>query len=82
MSTYLVAFVVCDFDAKFSGSFGTWARHDSIKSAEYALKIGPQILSFFESFFNIKFPLPVRRTNVHSANISSTSYLFSCRKST
>lgn len=58
MSTYLVAFVVCDFDVKYSGNFGTWTRGDSIKSAEYALKIGPMILKFFEDFFKIKFPLP------------------------
>lgn len=58
MSTYLVAFVVCDFKALHAGSFGAWAREGSLKSAKYSLEIGPQILKYLEDFFQIKYPLP------------------------
>lgn len=58
MSTYLVAFVVCDFKSLQSGSFGTWAREESIKSSRYALEIGPEILNYLQEFFKIKYPLP------------------------
>lgn len=58
MSTYLVAFVVCDFKVLQSGTFGTWAREGSLKSAKYALEIGPQILNYYQKFFQIKYPLP------------------------
>lgn len=58
MSTYLVAFVVSDFKSRQSGTFGAWARENSLNSADYALKIGPQILDFLEGFFKIKYPLP------------------------
>lgn len=59
MSTYLVAFVVCDFVSKSSGKdFAVWARKDAIRSMDYALKVGPKALSFLEDFFGIKYPLP------------------------
>jgi aminopeptidase N len=58
MSTYLVAFVVCDFVSKSNGNFTVWARGDAIRSAEYALSIGPKILKHLEEFFDIKYPLP------------------------
>lgn len=58
MSTYLVAFVVCDFKALRSGTFAAWAREGSLESAKYTLEIGPQILQFLEDFFKIKYPLP------------------------
>lgn len=59
MSTYLVAFVVCDFVSKSSGKdFSVWARKDAIRSMDYALKIGPKVLNFLEDFFGIKYPLP------------------------
>lgn len=58
ISTYLVAFVVSDFVNKTSGNFAVWTRADTIKSADYALQIGPKILQYFEEFFYIKYPLP------------------------
>ena len=58
MSTYLVAFVVSDFKARRLGNFSTWARVESLQSANYALQMGPQILEFLEGFFNIPYPLP------------------------
>lgn len=58
MSTYLVAFVVCDFVNITSGNFSVWARSDAIDSTKYALEIGPKILSFLDDFFGVKYPLP------------------------
>lgn len=58
MSTYLVAFVVSDFDHISEGNFSVWARHEAIKQAEYSLSIGPKILHYYEKYFGIPFPLP------------------------
>lgn len=58
MSSYLVAFAVTDFSHLKKDKSAVWARADAIKSAEYALKIGPQLLKFYEKFFDIEFPLP------------------------
>ncbi|ROT77107.1 putative aminopeptidase N [Penaeus vannamei] len=63
MSTYLVAFVVSDFvqvntTVNDSVVLRVWARREAIDQAEYALKVGPKILSFFEEYFGLPFPLP------------------------
>ncbi|XP_074096420.1 suppressor of ER stress-induced death isoform X3 [Cotesia typhae] len=59
MSTYLVAFLVTDFDVlKTSDNFfGVWARKEAIEQARYSLDIGPKILKYYENYFKIKFPL-------------------------
>ncbi|XP_068175730.1 aminopeptidase Ey-like isoform X2 [Antennarius striatus] len=64
MSTYLLAFVVCDFE--YIGTepgadvmIRIWARRKAIeeKQGEYALqKTGP-ILAFFEDYYNSPYPL-------------------------
>lgn len=63
MSSYLLAFVVCEFD--YIGNMDTgvliriWARQKAIDEGQgdYALtKTGP-ILSFFEGYYNISYPL-------------------------
>uniref|UniRef100_A0A182W2Z0 Aminopeptidase N n=1 Tax=Anopheles minimus TaxID=112268 RepID=A0A182W2Z0_9DIPT len=58
MSTYLVAFVVCDYQNLTAGNFAVWARADAIGSARYALSVGPKLLQFLEGFFHIDYPLP------------------------
>lgn len=60
MSTYLVAFIVSDFDEQKSedGKFRVWARHEAINQAQYSLIIGPKILKYYEDYFKIEFPLP------------------------
>jgi len=64
MSTYLVAFVVSDFQNRTSDRslstqpFRVWARKDAIEQAEYARDIGPRILTHYEKYFDIDFPLP------------------------
>ena len=63
MSTYLVAFVVSKFKFKETSldnnvRFRIWARPNYLDQTDYALDIGPKILEFFESYFNVKYPLP------------------------
>ncbi|XP_057331888.1 aminopeptidase N [Microplitis mediator] len=60
MSTYLVAFLVSDFEVLKSADnlFGVWARREAIEQARYSLDIGPKILKHYEDYFQIKFPLP------------------------
>ena len=35
-----------------------WARPAAISQADYARRIGPLILEYFEQFFKTEFPLP------------------------
>ncbi|XP_045513404.1 aminopeptidase N-like isoform X2 [Pieris brassicae] len=64
MSTYLVAFVVSSFayvdspPQLSSTKFRIWARNDAIDQTSYAATVGPRVLSYFEKFFNVTFPLP------------------------
>lgn len=58
MSTYLLAFAVTDFEHKTQGKFSVWTRKDAIRSAQYALDIGPKLLETYEKFFDIPYPLP------------------------
>lgn len=58
MSTYLLAFVVSDFEPITNGTFSVWARHSAITQSKYSLQIGPAILQFYEKYFGIDFPLP------------------------
>ncbi|CAK1540897.1 unnamed protein product [Leptosia nina] len=64
MSTYLVAFVVSKFTyvdspAELSSTkFRIWARSDAMDQTSYAATVGPKVLSYFEKFFNVTFPLP------------------------
>ncbi|KAJ0170678.1 hypothetical protein K1T71_013450 [Dendrolimus kikuchii] len=64
MSTYLVAYVVSKFVYVESSpglsttKFRIWARKDSLQQTAYAALIGPKVLTFFEQYFNVSFPLP------------------------
>ncbi|KAJ8960573.1 hypothetical protein NQ318_013862 [Aromia moschata] len=58
MSTYLVAYVVSDFESISDGSFSIWARRSALGQASYSLEIGPKILKYYEEFFGIEYPLP------------------------
>jgi len=64
MSTYLLAFVVCDFVNRKSEptengvEFRIWSREGGYDQTEWASQIGPQILSYYEDYFNTSFPLP------------------------
>ncbi|CAL1530306.1 unnamed protein product [Lymnaea stagnalis] len=63
MSTYLVAFAVCDYKytsltTKHGVLFRAWATPESVNHTKYSLDVGANILTYFEEFFNISYPLP------------------------
>lgn len=58
MSTYLLAFAIIDFKSNNAGKFTVWSRANAIDATKYALAIGPEIMKFFEKFFELPYPLP------------------------
>ncbi|XP_003920728.2 aminopeptidase Q [Saimiri boliviensis] len=64
MPTYLVAFVICDYDhvnrTERGKEIRIWARKDAIASgkADFALNITGPTFSFLEDLFNISYSLP------------------------
>ncbi|RMB97084.1 hypothetical protein DUI87_26367 [Hirundo rustica rustica] len=64
MSTYLTAFVVCDFDyvtrTERGNEIRIWARKEAVKNGyvDYALNITGPIFSFLEDILNVSYPLP------------------------
>jgi puromycin-sensitive aminopeptidase len=64
MSTYLVAFIVGEFEyiegkSKKGAIIRVFATPGKKHQAIFALEVGKQILSFFNDYFAIKYPLPV-----------------------
>ncbi|XP_061624083.1 endoplasmic reticulum aminopeptidase 2 [Phyllopteryx taeniolatus] len=63
MSTYLVAFVLCDFKsvtaATSSGvQVSVYADPEKLSQTHYALEVAVKMLNFYEEYFNIHYPLP------------------------
>ncbi|KAK6184662.1 hypothetical protein SNE40_007092 [Patella caerulea] len=63
MSTYLVAFVVSDFDhisdtTKNNVTVSVYAPKDMINQAEFALNSAVKILEYYDEFFGVPYPLP------------------------
>ncbi|KAI4480304.1 hypothetical protein M0804_010302 [Polistes exclamans] len=63
MSTYLVAFVVCDFKrisemTKRNVSVSVYAPESMLPQARYAIDIAVRTMDYFESFFGVDYPLP------------------------
>ncbi|KAL0979300.1 hypothetical protein UPYG_G00183370 [Umbra pygmaea] len=63
MSSYLVAFIVCDFrSVSATTSTGVkvsvYAAPEKWQQTHYALKAAVKLLEFYEEYFNIKYPLP------------------------
>lgn len=63
MSTYLVAFVVCDFKrvselTKRNISVSVYASEAMLPQARYAVTTAARIMDYFESFFGVHYPLP------------------------
>lgn len=64
MSTYLVAFMVSEFEYKVGDktdnnvTFRIWARKDALNQVEFARQVGPKFLEYYEKFFDVKYPLP------------------------
>ncbi|KAJ8035811.1 Aminopeptidase N [Holothuria leucospilota] len=62
MPTYLLAFVVSDFQYKEGYTtngvrFRVWCRPDAINTTDYALQSGIDMLTYFEDYFSEKYPL-------------------------
>ena len=62
MVTYLVAFIVCDFQQKKKEENGTMfsviAPSEQIERGDYALNLSASVTDFFTYYYNIPFPLP------------------------
>ena len=67
MSTYLVALVVSDFvcinstarpKLSKSVSVSACARPEFVGQLELALNVSTKIIEFFESYYNVEYPLP------------------------
>ena len=67
MSTYLVAFVVCDF-VKISDvsqnkiNVSVIASKDKINQAEFALGAATKLMDYYTEFFGIPYPLKKQGT--------------------
>ncbi|NXT02787.1 AMPQ Aminopeptidase, partial [Jacana jacana] len=79
MSTYLTAFVICDFDyvtrTERGNEIRIWARKEAVKNGyvDYALNITGQIFSFLEDLLDVSYPLP--KTG-HTRQGCCSPYLF------
>lgn len=63
MSTYLVAFVVCDYHKKSMVtqnqiSVSVYAPQHQLHRVEFALETATTLMDFFENFFNVSYSLP------------------------
>ncbi|XP_076006764.1 endoplasmic reticulum aminopeptidase 2 [Genypterus blacodes] len=63
MSTYLVAFVICDFKSVTATTssgiqVSIYAVPEKLQWTHYALAVAVKILDFYEKYFNIDYPLP------------------------
>ncbi|HTV06685.1 MAG TPA: M1 family metallopeptidase [Acidobacteriaceae bacterium] len=62
MSTYLVAFLVGDFQCTSGASDGVpirvCATPDKVQYTKYALNIAEYVLHYYDTYFGIKYPMP------------------------
>ncbi|XP_067838981.1 endoplasmic reticulum aminopeptidase 2 [Heptranchias perlo] len=63
MSTYLVAFIICDFKSVSAITstgikVSIYAAPDKWNQTHYALEAAVKLLEFYEHYFNIYYPLP------------------------
>ena len=63
MSTYLVAFVVCDFKrvsqmTRRNVSVSVYASETMLPQANFAVRTAAKTMDYFEGFFGVQYPLP------------------------
>lgn len=63
MSTYLVAFVICDYESvsnktKQQVEVGIHTPHGLLNQAQFALKTAVQLMEYYDEFFSVAYPLP------------------------
>lgn len=75
MSTYLVAFVVCDYQhiravTKRGVSVAVYAPSDLLSQAQFALDTATKMMDYYESYFGIEYPLPKQGIYKLPSNLS------------
>lgn len=63
MSTYLVAFVVCDYnritrETQKKVSVSVYAPNDMLSQANFALSTAANAMDYYDEFFGVPYPLP------------------------
>uniref|UniRef100_A0A8C1M2G2 Aminopeptidase n=1 Tax=Cyprinus carpio TaxID=7962 RepID=A0A8C1M2G2_CYPCA len=58
MSSYLLAFIVCDFRSVSGMTITIYAVPEKWHQTHYALEAALRLLEFYEQYFNILYPLP------------------------
>ncbi|XP_066914385.1 glutamyl aminopeptidase-like [Clytia hemisphaerica] len=65
VSTYLIVFVICDFESKMVVANTTvptnmtyYAPSSQIDQIDYAMDVGSKVLPHLESYYNVSYPLP------------------------
>lgn len=74
MSTYLVAFVVCDFKSvknttRNNITLSVFAPPTMINQADYALQVASHIFDFYQEFFGVEYPLPKQGVPSNFGNV-------------
>jgi aminopeptidase N len=82
MSTYLVAFVVCDYHKKSMVtqnqiSVSVYAPQHQLNRAEFALETATTLMDFFENFFNVSYSLPKQGNTIMPLSQCECLTLFS-----
>lgn len=63
MSSYLVAFVVCDYKSIMQHTarnitVSVYAPNELLPQANFALSIATQMMDHYEDYFGVPYPLP------------------------
>ncbi|XP_013411098.1 glutamyl aminopeptidase [Lingula anatina] len=63
MSTYLVCFIVCDFEFKETTTergtkLRVYATPDRVSQVDYALRVGKEVMDLFVVYYDMPYPLP------------------------
>jgi len=59
MSTYLIAFIVSEFESEnTTDNFHVWAREGAIKHLSYSVNVGQSLLKATEEFLDLKYLMP------------------------
>lgn len=65
MSTYLLAFIVCDFKYTNASTgvhdnitLRVWTSPQQVDQTEYALGVGKDIITYYEEYYDLGYPLP------------------------
>ncbi|XP_056008322.1 putative aminopeptidase-2 isoform X2 [Ostrea edulis] len=62
MSTYLLAFIVCQFERTSTTTqngivYSAWSLPEAVNDTKFGLEVGNKTITYYEEYFNIPFPL-------------------------